>query len=139
MTKQRPDATAIATATTKRSDRPQATVRTSRPTTQSPPVAVTSRQINSDVNPQSVAVRKQATASAESAPKLNAPTPARSGEAFQRWRIPLDTIDFSGEVLLPMSPGDAAFFTNYTWHRSEPNNSGVHKCAYAIAYQLRKD
>ncbi len=62
---------------------------------------------------------------------------ARSGEAFKRWRIPIAEIDFSGEVLLPMSPGDAAFFTNYTWHRSEPNNSGVHKCAYAIAYQLR--
>lgn len=62
---------------------------------------------------------------------------ARSGEAFKRWRIPIAEIDFSGEVLLPMSPGDAAFFTNYTWHRSERNNSGVHKCAYAIAYQLR--
>ena len=62
---------------------------------------------------------------------------ARSGEAFKRWRIPITEIDFSGEVLLPMSPGDAAFFTNYTWHRSEPNRSGVHKCAYAIAYQLR--
>ena len=62
---------------------------------------------------------------------------ARSAEAFKRWRIPIAEIDFSGEVLLPMSPGDAAFFTNYTWHRSEPNNSGVHKCAYAIAYQLR--
>jgi len=62
---------------------------------------------------------------------------ASSGEAFKRWRIPLDQVDFSKEVLLPMSPGDAAFFTNYTWHRAEPNRSGQHKCAYAIAYQLR--
>ena len=61
---------------------------------------------------------------------------ARGGDAFKRWRIPLNTIDFSREVLLSMSPGDAAFFTNYTWHRSEPNRSGSHKCAYAIAYQL---
>ena len=64
---------------------------------------------------------------------------ARSGEAFKRWRIPLDKIDFSAEVLLPMSSGDAAFFSNYTWHRSEPNKSGTHKCAYAIAYLLQDD
>ncbi|MCZ6678125.1 MAG: phytanoyl-CoA dioxygenase family protein [Candidatus Poribacteria bacterium] len=64
---------------------------------------------------------------------------ARGGEAFKRWRIPVDQIDFSREVLLPMSPGDAAFFTNYTWHRSEPNDSGSYKCAYAIAYQLREN
>jgi hypothetical protein len=62
---------------------------------------------------------------------------AKSGEAFTRWRIPLTSIDFSGEALLTMEPGDAAFFTNYTWHRSEPNNSGTHKCAYAIAYKLK--
>ncbi|MCH8292283.1 phytanoyl-CoA dioxygenase family protein [Candidatus Poribacteria bacterium] len=64
---------------------------------------------------------------------------ARSGDAFKRWRIPFNQIDFSGEVLLSMSAGDAAFFTNYTWHRSEPNRSGCHKCAYAIAYQLAND
>jgi len=61
---------------------------------------------------------------------------AQTGEAFQRWRIPLDQIDASREVLLPMSPGDAAFFTNFTWHRAEPNRSGAHRCAYAIAYVL---
>lgn len=61
---------------------------------------------------------------------------AETGEAFQRWRIPPDQIDYSREVLLPMSPGDAAFFTNFTWHRAEPNRSGAHKCAYAIAYVL---
>ena len=64
---------------------------------------------------------------------------ARTGEAFKRFRIPLDQIDFSQEVLLPMSPGDTAFFTNYTWHRAEPNLSGQHKAAYAIAYQLQDD
>ncbi len=62
---------------------------------------------------------------------------ASNGVAFQRFRIPRNQIDFSKEVLLPMSPGDAAFFTNYTWHRAETNRSGAHKCAYAIAYQLR--
>jgi ectoine hydroxylase-related dioxygenase (phytanoyl-CoA dioxygenase family) len=60
---------------------------------------------------------------------------ATTGHAFQRHRIPFAQIDFSKEVLLPMSPGDGAFFTNYTWHRAEPNRSGVHKCACAIAYQ----
>lgn len=60
---------------------------------------------------------------------------ARGGPAFQRHRIPFSQVDFSKEVLLPLAPGDAAFFTNYTWHRAEPNKSGQHKCAYAIAYQ----
>src|SRR6185436_19113639 len=60
---------------------------------------------------------------------------AKNNMAFQRHRIPLSEIDFSREVLLPMSPGDAAFFTNFTWHRSERNRTGQHKCAYAIAYQ----
>ncbi len=63
---------------------------------------------------------------------------AQTGEAFQRWRVPLDEIDFSGEALLPMSVGDAAFFTNYTWHRSEPNTTESHKAAYAIAYWLEE-
>lgn len=64
---------------------------------------------------------------------------AHTGNAFTRYRIPFERIDFSQEVLLPMSPGDAAFFTNYTWHRAEPNRSGVDKCAYAIAYQLTEE
>jgi ectoine hydroxylase-related dioxygenase (phytanoyl-CoA dioxygenase family) len=64
---------------------------------------------------------------------------AQTGQAFKRYRIPFAQIDFSKEVLLPMSPGDAAFFSNYTWHRAEPNLSGSHKAAYAIAYQLRKE
>jgi hypothetical protein len=62
---------------------------------------------------------------------------AKTGQAFTRWRIPLTAVDFSAEALLEMVPGDVVFFTNYTWHRSEPNNSGKHKCAYAIAYQLK--
>ena len=62
---------------------------------------------------------------------------ARTGDAFTRWRIPTAGADLSGEVVLPMLPGDAAFFSNYTWHRSEVNRSGEHKMAYAIAYQLR--
>ena len=53
-----------------------------------------------------------------------------------RFRIPADQVDFSQEVLCPMAPGDALFFTNYTWHRSEPNRSGENRYAYAIAYQL---
>ena len=50
---------------------------------------------------------------------------AATGEAFQCWRIPSDHIDFSREVVLPMSPGDAAFFTNHTWHRAEPNRMRI--------------
>jgi ectoine hydroxylase-related dioxygenase (phytanoyl-CoA dioxygenase family) len=60
---------------------------------------------------------------------------AETGRAFKRFRIPFDQIDFSKEVLLPMSHGDAAIFTNYTWHRADPNLSGSDKAAYAIAYQ----
>jgi ectoine hydroxylase-related dioxygenase (phytanoyl-CoA dioxygenase family) len=62
----------------------------------------------------------------------------RSNEPFKRKRIPLDRIDFSKEVLLPMAPGDGLFFTNYTWHRSEKNRSAETKCFYAIAYQRAK-
>lgn len=58
-----------------------------------------------------------------------------SGQPFQRHRIPQDRIDMSRDVVLAMQPGDAAFFTNYTWHRAEPNRSGVDKYAYAVAYQ----
>jgi len=60
---------------------------------------------------------------------------AHAGKAFQRHRIPFDQVDMSKDVVLAMEPGDAAFFTNYTWHRSEPNRSGVDKFAYAVAYQ----
>lgn len=60
----------------------------------------------------------------------------RTLEPFKRHRIPLDRVDDSDEVLVEMEPGDAVFFTNYTWHRSEPNYSGKHLAAYAIAYQL---
>ena len=55
---------------------------------------------------------------------------------FKRHRIPLEQIDFTAEVLLPMTPGDALFFTNYTWHRSEPNRTGETKSFYAVAYRL---
>lgn len=56
-------------------------------------------------------------------------------EPFKRHRIPAAKIDFSKEVIFPMKPGDGLFFTNFTWHRSEPNRSGVTKMFYAIAYK----
>jgi ectoine hydroxylase-related dioxygenase (phytanoyl-CoA dioxygenase family) len=34
-----------------------------------------------------------------------------------------------------MKAGDALFFTNYTWHRAEPNLSGTDRLFYAIAYK----
>jgi hypothetical protein len=64
---------------------------------------------------------------------------ARNGQAFMRHRIPAAKIDFSREQLLEMQPGDAVFFTNFTWHRAEKNLSDNHLCAYAIAYQLDED
>ena len=57
-------------------------------------------------------------------------------QPYERHRVPLDNIDFSDEKVFPMKPGDGLFFTNYTWHRSEPNRSGETKMFYAIAYQL---
>jgi hypothetical protein len=54
---------------------------------------------------------------------------------FQRHRIPADEVDFSRETLVPMETGDALFFTNYTWHRSEPNRTGETMMFYGIAYQ----
>lgn len=59
----------------------------------------------------------------------------RSTEPFKRLRIPLDKVDFSKEVLIPMRAGDGLFFTNYTWHRSEKNLTGRSMMFYAIAYQ----
>jgi len=64
---------------------------------------------------------------------------AANGRAFQRHRIPHEKIDQSRDLILPMQAGDAAFFTNFTWHRAEPNFTGQDQCAYAIAYQLRQD
>ena len=39
----------------------------------------------------------------------------------------------------PMETGDALFFSNYTWHRSEPNRTGETMMFYGIAYQLQKE
>ena len=60
----------------------------------------------------------------------------KEGKPFKRKRIPLAKVDASKDQLIPGSPGDAFFFSNYTWHRAEPNLSGVNRAAYAIAYQL---
>ncbi len=56
---------------------------------------------------------------------------------FKRHRIREEDIDYSREELVPMEPGDGLFFTNYTWHRSEPNRTGQTRAFYAIAYQRR--
>lgn len=55
---------------------------------------------------------------------------------FKRWRIPAAKVDASDEILFPMNPGDGLFFSNYTWHRSEPNRTGKTLLFYAIAYKL---
>ena len=55
---------------------------------------------------------------------------------FKRHRIPLQQVDYTREVLVPMHAGDGLFFTNFTWHRSEPNRTGETHAFYAIAYKL---
>lgn len=60
----------------------------------------------------------------------------KDGKPFKRKRIPLDAVDDTKDQLIPGAPGDAFFFSNYTWHRAEPNLSGVNRAAYAIAYQI---
>jgi ectoine hydroxylase-related dioxygenase (phytanoyl-CoA dioxygenase family) len=59
----------------------------------------------------------------------------RSPTPYKRHRIPAAAIDSSKEVLVPMQAGDALFFTNYTWHRSEKNLTGRTMSFYAIAYK----
>ncbi|HCL31942.1 MAG TPA: hypothetical protein DIC52_26390 [Candidatus Latescibacteria bacterium] len=54
---------------------------------------------------------------------------------FRRHRIPDTVIDSSQEHLVQMQPGDGLFFSNYTWHRSEPNRSSQTKAFYAIAWK----
>ena len=56
---------------------------------------------------------------------------------FKRHRIPPDPVHASHERLIATRPGDGLLFTNYTWHRSEPNRSGRTRAFYAIAYQRR--
>jgi len=62
-------------------------------------------------------------------------TGAEGFQPFKRHRIPLDEVDFSDEIVFPMQPGDGLFFTNYTWHRSEPNRTGETRMFYAIAHK----
>lgn len=58
-----------------------------------------------------------------------------SDQLLLRHRIPYDQADPTKEVLVSMAPGDGLFFSNYTWHRAEPNRMDVPKCAYAVAYK----
>ena len=57
---------------------------------------------------------------------------------FKRHRVPPGQVDFAREKLVDTRPGDGLFFSNYTWHRSEPNRSGRTRAFYAIAYQRRR-
>ena len=42
-------------------------------------------------------------------------------------------------MLIETQPGDGLIFSNYTWHRSEPNRSGQTHIFYAIAYQRQSE
>ena len=70
-------------------------------------------------------------------PPMFSGSPKVGYRPFRRHRIPLDQIDSTKEVLVEMSAGDGLFFSNYTWHRSEPNRTGETMAFYAIAYQRR--
>lgn len=59
--------------------------------------------------------------------------------AFKRHRIPFDAVDYDQAVRVDMKAGDGLFFTNYTWHQSEPNRTGETRGFYAIAYQLKSN
>ncbi|NQZ70518.1 MAG: phytanoyl-CoA dioxygenase family protein [Lentisphaeria bacterium] len=59
--------------------------------------------------------------------------------SFKRNRIPLADVDFSDEIIYPMNTGDGLFFSNYTWHRSDPNRSGEDRLFYGIAYRLKQN
>jgi len=56
-------------------------------------------------------------------------------QPFMRHRVAPGLVDFAKEDRVATKPGDGLFFTNYTWHRSEPNRSGQTHAFYAIAYQ----
>ena len=56
-------------------------------------------------------------------------------QPFMRHRVAPGLVDFAKENLVTTKPGDGLFFTNYTWHRSEPNRSEQTHAFYAIAYQ----
>jgi len=56
---------------------------------------------------------------------------------FKRHRVPLDVVNGEKGVRVDMKTGDGLFFTNYTWHQSEPNRTGETRGFYAIAYQLK--
>ena len=70
-------------------------------------------------------------------PPMFSRSPKGGYAPFKRHRIPLDQIDFTREMMLEMAAGDGLFFSNYTWHRSEPNRTGETMAFYAIAYQRR--
>ncbi len=57
-------------------------------------------------------------------------------QPITRHRIPLDKASEGDEVIVELEPGDGVVFTNYTWHRSEPNRTGRTLCFYAIDYEL---
>ena len=63
----------------------------------------------------------------------------RSRRIIAKDSPPIDDVDYSDEIVLPMNPGDGLFFSNYTWHRSEPNRTGDTRMFYAIAYQLTNE
>ncbi|MDA1190672.1 MAG: phytanoyl-CoA dioxygenase family protein [Candidatus Poribacteria bacterium] len=57
-----------------------------------------------------------------------------TGKAFQRLRIPLETVDFTKERAEPVKAGGCVLFGKHCWHRSNPNRAGRQRRAYAIAY-----
>lgn len=60
-----------------------------------------------------------------------------TGQSFPRLRIPLEKVDRSKEISVPVKAGGCVAFTTLTWHASHPNRSPIRRRAYAVAYQER--
>ena len=53
---------------------------------------------------------------------------------LQDFRVPLDMVDTTGEVLLPVAAGDVIFFHSLLWHASGPNRSESMRFAEIISF-----
>jgi hypothetical protein len=53
---------------------------------------------------------------------------------LQDFRIPMDAVDISREVLLPVDAGDVIFFHSLLWHASGPNQTDSARLAEIISF-----
>ena len=53
---------------------------------------------------------------------------------LQDFRIPLDAVSATGEVLLPVAAGDVIFFHSLLWHASGPNRTASARFAEIVSF-----